>query len=114
MNVDLIDVGVRYSCASRTYLSPAAWSSAILVLDEQVSSANLALWHTGDSSKARSGAVVLGHVVLELFRVCSLGRLPAGNLLGRVEVVWEVLGVGVAHLPVGGKTGISLQSGERA
>ena len=52
--------------------------------------------------------MVGGHVMLELLGVGSSGGLPSGHLVGRVEVVREVLGVGDSHLPAGGKTGIRL------
>jgi hypothetical protein len=78
------------------------------VLDQQVRRANLAVGNTWDRTGTRARAVVSGHVVLQLLRVGALRGFPAGDLVGRVEVVREVLGVGVAHLPVGRETGISL------
>lgn len=60
------------------YLSPARRAPAVLVLDQQVGSADLSLWH-GNSlgSCAGASAVVGGHVVLQLLGVGSRGRLPA-------------------------------------
>lgn len=54
------------------------------------------------------GAVVLGHVVLELLGVGAWWGLPAGVAVEAVEVVWQVLGVAVADLPVGGEAGLVL------
>lgn len=79
------------------------------MLDEQMSSTDLTLGHAGDGAVAGSGAVVGGHVVLELLAVGAGGRLPAGDLVDRVEVVGKVLGVGVANLPVRRKTGVRLR-----
>lgn len=90
------------------YLSPAARSSAIAVLDQQVGGANLALGDARDGTGSGTGTVVLGHVVLQLLRVGAGGGLPAGNLVDRVEVVWEVLGVGVTDFPVGRQAGVRL------
>lgn len=52
--------------------------------------------------------MVGGHVVLQLLRVGAGGGFPAGDLVGGVEVVGQVLGVGVADLPAGGETCVSL------
>lgn len=70
--------------------------------------ADLALWDTRDGTMAGASAVVSSHVVLKLFAVGSGRRLPSGYLVLGVEVVGQVLGVGVANFPVGGETGISL------
>lgn len=76
--------------------------------------ANLALVLsvTGNTTGGRSRAVVLGHVDLELLGVGAGGRLPATILVGRVEVVRQVLGLRVAHFPVGGEAGL-LYGGKR-
>ena len=60
---------------------------------------------------ARVG-VVRGHVVLELLCVGARGRSPVGDLVDGVEVVREVFGLGVANLPVWGKTGGLFMEGE--
>lgn len=83
------------------------------MLDEQVSGADLALRNgNGLRSGADAGAVVGGHVVLQLLGVGSCGRFPARDLLGGIEVVGEVLGVGVSHFPAGRETGVSLRRRE--
>lgn len=79
------------------------------MLDEQVGGADLALGDARDGAVAGARAVVGSHVVLELLAVGAGGRLPAGDLVDRVEVVGKVLGVRVANLPVRGKTGIRLR-----
>lgn len=84
------------------------------MLDEQVGGADLALGAAADATGAGAGAVVLGHVDLELLGVGALGGLPAGLLLLGVEVVGEVLGVAVADLPVGGEAGLGLLGGQRS
>lgn len=56
--------------------------------------------------------MVGGHVVLELFAVGARGGLPSRGSLDRVEVVGQVLGVGVANLPVWRETGVSLADGD--
>lgn len=53
-------------------------------------------------------AVVRGHVGLELLRVGSRRGLPAGRLLRLVEVVGQVLGIRVAHLPAAGQSCVGL------
>lgn len=75
--------------------------------------ANLALVLsvTGNTAGS-SGAVVLGHVDLELLGVGAGGWLPAAVLVGRVEVVGQVLRLRVAHFPVGGEAGL-LYEGRR-
>jgi hypothetical protein len=100
-------LGVSWS--ETTYLSPAAGSSAVAMLDQKMGSADLALGNTRDGARTRTGAVVGGHVVLELLSVCTGRGLPSRELLGRVEVVGEVLGVGVSDLPTRRKTGVSLK-----
>lgn len=70
--------------------------------------ADLALVRGAPDSTGGGRAVVLGHVDLELLGVGAGGRLPAAVLLGRVEVVGQVLGLRVAHFPVGGEAGFLL------
>ena len=92
------------------YLSPARGPAAVAVLDQQVGGADLAGGHVDGlgAGKGAGGTVVGGHVVLELLGVGARRGLPARHLVGRVEVVGQVLGVGVAHLPTGGQAGLSL------
>lgn len=92
------------------YLSPAAGSSTIAVLDKKMGSTDLALRNTRNSTRARTSRMVSRHVMLELLGVGARGGLPSRQLLGRVEVVGEVLGVGVTDLPTRRKTGVSLSS----
>ena len=94
------------------YLAPAAGPATVTMLHQQVGSADLTLERTLGSSRAAAVAVVRGHVVLELVGVGVCGRLPAGDLVDGVEVVGEVLGVGMAHLPVGREAGIGLEMGQ--
>lgn len=65
----------------------------------------LVLSVAGDTTGG-SRTVVLGHVDLELLGVGAGGGLPAAVLVGRVEVVGQVLGLRVAHFPVGGEAGL--------
>lgn len=53
--------------------------------------------------------MVGGHVELELLAVGAGGGFPARGAVDGVEVVGEVLGVGVANLPAGRETGFSLE-----
>lgn len=71
--------------------------------------ADLVLGNAGGGARTGASAMVRSHVMLELFGVGARGRLPSRDLLSRVEVIREVLGVGVADFPVGRETGISLQ-----
>lgn len=48
-----------------------------------------------------TGAMMSGHIHFQLLGISAGRWLPAGELLARVEVVWEVLGGGVADLPTG-------------
>lgn len=81
------------------------------MLDEKVGGANLALGDTRNGARTGARAVVGSHVVLELLGIGACGGLPSRDLVGGVEVVGEVLGVGVAHFPSGRKTGVSLDEG---
>lgn len=81
-------------------LLPAARPPAVFVLDEQVGGPDLAVLGGGAGRRVGGGAVVQGHVGFDLVGVGAGGRFPAG-LLGRgVEVVGEVLGVGVPDFPL--------------
>lgn len=90
------------------YLAPAAGSAAVTVLDKQVGSADFALGNAGDGAGTGAGAMMGGHVMLELVGVGAGRGLPSRDLFSVVEVVGEVLGVGVADFPVGGEPGFSL------
>lgn len=90
------------------YLAPAARSSTVAVLHKKMRSTDLALRDSRDSTRSRPCAMMGGHVMLELLGVGSLWGFPSRDLLGGVEVVGEVLGVGMANFPVGRKTGVSL------
>lgn len=87
------------------------------MLDEQVGGPDLARISASAAAVSRPGAgigaVELGHVDLELLGVCSWWGLPAGVTVVRVEVVGQVLGVAVAHLPVGREAGLGLGQGQR-
>lgn len=68
--------------------------------------ANLALVLSMTGNTTGGGrTVVLGHVDLELLGISASRWLPAAVLVGRVEVVGQVLGLRVAHFPVGGEAG---------
>jgi hypothetical protein len=82
-------------------LAPRRGSPGILVLDEQMGAADFAL-----EALLRGGAVgslvlrvVLAHVVLQGFAVGLGWRLPARFLGAGVEVVGQVLAVGVPDFP---------------
>jgi hypothetical protein len=51
------------------------------MLDQQVPYANLAFL---------GSAVILGDVLLQLLRVCSLRGFPLGEFLGFVEIIREI------------------------
>lgn len=78
------------------------------MLDKQMRRANLALGNTRDSLVSGARAVMRRHEVLKLVAVGSGGGLPSRNLLGHVEVVGEVLRLGVSNFPVGRETGFRL------
>lgn len=98
----------RDSCMSRdisnrTYLSPTAWSSRILVLNQQMRRSNLPLM-TIRLLRLRLNlacAMMSRHIHLQLLSISARRWLPAGDLLSSIEVVWEVLGGAVADLPAG-------------
>lgn len=50
-----------------------------------------------------------GHVLLELLGVGAGRGFPARDLLDRVEVVGEVLGVAMAHLPARRQSSVILK-----
>lgn len=68
------------------------------MLDEQVGSANLTaqVLLGGRAVVVQIGGVILAHVVLEGFRVGLCRRLPFRFFGAGVEVVRQVLAVGVA------------------
>lgn len=72
-------------------------------------SADFPFRNTGDGTRAGTGAVVGSHIMLKLLGIGAGGRFPSRELLGGVEVVGEVLGVGVSDLPSRRKTGVSLE-----
>lgn len=57
---------------------------------------------------ASGGAVVLRHVDFEFVGVGAWWGLPAAVAVGRVEVIWQVLGLAVAHLPIRREAGLGL------
>lgn len=98
-------------------LAPAGRPPALAVLDEQVRRADLALGprrrrrrrrRRREPPAAPAARVVLRHVFLQPFRLRARRRLPSRHLLGRVEVVRQVLGVAVAHFPAGWEPGVIL------
>lgn len=92
-----------------TYRFPARGPSGLAVFYQQVSGTDLTLAAPASIVGGTSrGAVVLCHVDLELFGVGSWWWLPAAVAVGRVEVVWKVLGLAVAHFPVGREAGLGL------
>ena len=87
-------------------LLPTARPPAIAMLDEQMGRSDLPILGGAGGGRVGGGAVVDGHVGLYLFRVGAGRGLPAGFLGGGVEVVGQVLGVGVSDFPLGGETGV--------
>lgn len=86
-------------------LAPTRGAARVLVLDEQMRGADLALLLALAVGSQTSRAVVGAHVMLQSLAVGAGRRLPSA-LLGRgVEIVGKVLGVGVSNLPAAGKTG---------
>lgn len=83
------------SLSHPTYLFPAHWPPALVVLHEQVGGPDLAGISASPAVVGGPGpgigAVELGHVDLELLGVCSWWGLPAGVAVVRVEVVGQVL-----------------------
>lgn len=96
-----------------THLAPTGSSTRIFVLDEQVGSSDLSTISRASIGTAGIGPdlwsrVVLCHVGLELLSVGSRGWFPSRQFLAFVEVVGEVLGVGVSNFPSSGETVICL------
>ena len=73
------------------------------MFDEQVCGPDLPvlLWTRG----TRSGlaGVVVCHVVLQFVRIGPFGGLPVRLLRLRLEIVGQILGLGMAHLPWDGQ-----------
>lgn len=80
-------------------LPPAAGSSAILMLNQQVTAPDFPIALVRSVGTACGATVVFRHVDLEGLGVGSGRRLPAGLFRRRIEVIREVLGVGVSDLP---------------
>lgn len=79
------------------------------MLHQQVRRTNLALGAVlGALWADLTRAVVLCHVCLQLVGVGAGRWLPARERLRCIEVVWEVLGRGVAHFPAGWETCLNL------
>ena len=76
------------------------------MLDEQMRRSDLPVLGGAGGGRVGGGAVVQGHVGLYLVRVGAGRGFPAGFLGGGIEVVGQVLGVGVPDLPLGGETGV--------
>lgn len=110
--VGLDDVAGVVLGAGDFALAPRGRAARVPVLDQQVGGADL-VGRLGHGGARRGRAVVYGHVFLELLRVRVGRRLPARDLLGGVEVIGEVLGVAVAHLPARGESRLVLFSGGR-
>lgn len=91
--------------ASDLGLTPTRGTARVSVLDEQMRGADLALLLALAVGSQTGGAVVGAHVMLERLAIGAGGGLPSA-LLGRgIEVIREVLGVGVSNLPSAGETG---------
>ena len=90
--------------SSNLRLAPTARSSAVSVLHEKMAAADLPLALADTVRPTCGAAVVVCHVDFKGFGVRARGRFPARLFNRRVEVVREVLGVGVADLPSGWKT----------
>ena len=88
--------------------SPAARSSAVLMLDQEMSSSDLAFLCTYVEFSRRGSAVMLRHVCFEFLRVGFGRRLPSRLLRRRVEVIRKVFGIGVSDFPMGRKTCVRL------
>ena len=91
--------------ASDLGLTPTRGTARVSVLDEQMRCANLSLLLSLAVGSQTGRAVVGAHVMLEGLAVGAGRRLPSALLGRRVEIVGEVLGVGVSNLPAAGKTG---------
>ena len=78
------------------------------MLDQKVSSPDLPLRRHRAVGSCICGAVVLCHVCLENLGVCAFWGIPSRLSRLGIEIVWEVLGVGMTHLPIGGEAGFGL------
>lgn len=83
------------------------------MFDQEMGGADLALSCgtravDAGSGGGSGGAVVSGHVEFQFVRVGILGRFPARFMRLLVEVVGQVLGVGVPDFPVGREASVSL------
>lgn len=75
------------------------------MLDQEMSAADLAFEFLLDVEiRAQVGSVILAHVVLQRLAVGVLRRLPSRLFAAGVEVVRQVLAVGVANLPARGQS----------
>jgi hypothetical protein len=95
-------------CASDIGLLPATGTAAIAMLNEQMAAADLTLALASGVRASSSRGVVLRHVDFEFFGIGFRRWLPARLFCRRVEVVWEILRVGMANFPTGRKTCVSL------
>jgi hypothetical protein len=89
-------------CPRNLRLTPATRPPAILVLDQQMRGPDFALVpeRRRIGRRARGARGVVGrHVGFQKAGVCAGGGLPARLLCQGVEVVGQVFGLGVAHLP---------------
>lgn len=110
-NLRLCHTSVRrpkHGSVQKTYLSPAARPTALSVLDQQMRSPDLPIVASSSTLWLRASAMVDSHVVLELLDIGTGRGLPSRLAVGGVEVVREVLGVGVADFPALGQAGIGL------
>ena len=88
-------------------LPPTSRTPAVAMFDEEMGTSDLAFSRRESCGRNALGAVVGGHVCLELVRVGSGWWFPSRVFRLGVEVVWKVLGVGAAHLPSLGETSFS-------
>ena len=96
--VALQDFNCLFLGAGDISFSPAAGTTAVAVLDEQVAAADFAFAFTR-GIRTGSGGVVLCHVDFEFLGI-GIGRgLPAGFFCVGVEVIRKVLGVRVTNFP---------------
>lgn len=72
-----------------------------------MSGTNLSLRAAGRRTLCGS-RMVSSHVLLQSLGIGSWWWLPARDLFARIEVIWEVFGVAVTHLPVGWQTAVIL------
>lgn len=104
----LQDLNGLFLAAGDLGLAPAARATAVAVLDQQVAATDLALT-LARGLWASCGSMVLRHVQFQFLSVGVGRRFPARFFGGGVEVVGEVLGVGVANLPASRKSRVSLR-----